>query len=105
MDRSHRRHRNHRTAGLIRIQALHQAGTTITCCLCGQPLDPFQPYNGGRNPAAPSLEHADHLAHGGPILQPNGPDNWAHKLCQDRQGATITNQRRTTRERPNSRNW
>lgn len=106
--RGHRRHRNHRAAGLARIQQLHLAGHTIRCCLCPEPLDPFQPWNGGRNPRAPTLEHATKLSDGGPVFQPNGPDAWAHKLCQDRQGAETRNARRKARAkrtRLNSRSW
>ena len=102
--RGHRRHRAHRAAGLARIQQLHLAGQVITCCLCRQPLDPFQPHNRGRNPLAPTLEHATPLSSGGPLYQPNGPDMFAHKICQDRQGQQIATARRA-RSNINSRRW
>lgn len=102
--RGHRRHRAHRAAGLARIQQLHLAGQVITCCLCAKPLDPFQPYARGRNPLAPTLEHATPLSSGGPLYQPNGPDMWAHRGCQSSQGARLKNARA---QRPafNSRRW
>lgn len=105
--RGHRRHREHRAAGLVRIRQLHQLGQAITCCLCDQPLDPFQPWNGGRNPLAPTLEHDRKLSDGGPLFQPNGPDHWAHKLCQDRQGQAASTARKTRKTTPtnNSRRW
>lgn len=109
--RGHRRHREHRAAGLARIRQLHRSGVEILCRLCGKPLDPFQPYDGGRNPLAPTLEHVEALSEGGAVFQPTGPDRWAHKLCQDRQGAGMTNRRkaakasRTSRPRINSRRW
>lgn len=103
--RGHRRHRDHRAAGLARIQLLHQQGTPIACCLCGKPLDPFQPYNGGRNPKAPTIEHRQALANGGALFQSNGPDSWAHRGCQSRQGAELRNTRRQPAARINSRRW
>ncbi len=102
--RGHRRHREHRAAGLLHIQQLHLADVTITCCLCHQPLDPFQPYQQGRNPLAPTIEHATPLSSGGPVYQDNGPDAWAHRGCQSRQGAQIRNAR-AARPRPQSRRW
>ena len=106
--RSSRRYQQHRAAGLARIQALHRAGQTITCVLCTAPLDPFQPYAGGRNPLAPTLEHTIPLAHGGPLYQP--ADRWAHKGCQSTQGAQIRNARsrpdaQGTTPRIRSRDW
>ncbi len=103
--RGHRRHRDHRAAGLARIQQLHASGQPITCCLCRQPLDPFQPYSGGRNPLAPTLEHGQPLAKGGALFQPNGPDRWAHKGCQSKQGGQLATERRQPRPRINSRRW
>jgi hypothetical protein len=105
--RGHRRHRAHRAAGLARIQQLHLAGVTITCCLCGQPLDPLQPYQGGRNLLAPTIEHAQPMSSGGPLYQSNSPDMWAHRGCQSSQGGRIASDRRSTAAQPqvNSRRW
>lgn len=102
--RGHRRHREHRAAGLARIRQLHLAGVEIICCLCDQPLDPFQPTNAGRNPLAPTLEHATPLSSGGPLYQPNGPDRWAHRGCQSSQGGQISSTRKA-RTSTNSRRW
>jgi hypothetical protein len=103
--RSHRRHREHRAAGLALIRAMHTDGHVIRCRLCGQSLDPYQPYDGGRNPWAPTLEHRQPLSQGGSLFQDNGPDSWAHKLCQSRQGQEM--RRATSRQGPrrNSRRW
>ena len=102
--RGHRRHRAHRAAGLARIQQLHPAGQVITCCLCRQPLDPFQPHNRGRNPLAPTLEHATPLSSGGPLYQDNGPEMWCHRGCNSRQGGQISSTRKA-RTSTNSRRW
>lgn len=105
--RSSRRYREHRQAGLARIRALHDQGRTITCRLCGKPLDPWQQSDRGRNPLAPTLEHSTPLAHGGQLFQSTDPNHWAHKLCQSQQGAQITNARTAARRGPrrNSRQW
>lgn len=102
--RGHRRHRDHRAAGLRRIQQLHLAGVTIRCCLCHEPLNPLEPYNGGRNPLAPTIEHDTPLSSGGGVFQSNDEHHWAHRGCQSRQGAQIRNAR-AARPRPQSRNW
>lgn len=102
--RGHRRHREHRRAGLLRIQQLHLAGHVIRCCLCGRPLNPFEPWRGGRNPLAPTLEHAHKISDGGRVFQGNGPDMFAHKRCQDRQGAQVRNAR-ARRPTDHSREW
>lgn len=83
---------------------MHLAGQIIACCLCGYRLDPFQPYDRGRNPWAPTLEHAQPLSSGGALFQPAGPGNWAHKLCQSKQGAELRNARAARTNNP-SRNW
>lgn len=79
----------------------------IRCCLCGRPLNPFEPYkrrNGRRNPLAPTLEHHQPLSQGGAVFQPAGPDDWAHRRCQDRQGAQLRNARAAHPDN-NSRSW
>lgn len=105
--RTHRRYREHRQRGLAALRALHDAGQPITCRLCGHPLDPWQPTEQGRNPTAPTLEHVAPLAHGGPLFQPTDASMWAHRVCQSRQGAQITNARQASRPGPrrNSRQW
>lgn len=105
--RGHRRYRQARAAAIRRAQERHLAGQPVLCVLCGHPLNPFAPYlapgTQRRNPAAPTIEHRHKLSDGGHVLN-FGPDDLAHRSCNDRQGqATAT--ARKNRPTIHTRNW
>ena len=90
--RSHRRYRQFRAQLLAEAMATVAAGGTITCHLCPNPIDPWQPYAGGRNPAAPTLEHITPLINGGALMA-RANSALAHKGCQSSQGQRLARQR------------
>ena len=90
--RSHRRYRQFRAQIIAQAQADAANGARIACHLCPQPIDPWQPYAAGRNPAAPTIEHITPLIHGGALMDPANIA-LAHKGCQNKQGNEIAHAR------------
>jgi 5-methylcytosine-specific restriction endonuclease McrA len=97
VNRGHRRYREFRLA-VLRDPAEQ------TCALCGWPVDKNQPYDGGRNPWAPTLEHRTPISQGGALLDRENA-TIAHKGCQDRQGQRLATDRRRAGPRRQSRRW
>ena len=103
--RSHRRYKT-ASAAWIRNQ---DPGSP--CCLCGDPVDTSLPRT---VPAGPTVEHRlpvrDILAQADTQQQALdlacNEDLWdlAHRVCQDRQGASVTNGRAAVVYEP-SRDW
>ncbi len=76
------------------------------CGLCGKPVDKTipdrDPATGGQNPGAPTVDHKVPLKDGGAPLQRSNL-RLAHRRCQNQQGATIANRRRSKRRTRRSR--
>lgn len=103
--RSHRRYRDAARAWIQRHQPGHP------CCLCGEPVDTRLP---GATAFGPTVEHRLPIR---TILATSGTfpqalelacdaSLWglAHRRCQDRQGAAVTNSRHRAGYVP-SRDW
>lgn len=98
--RDPRSHRRYRTAAKAHIAA-HPPGTP--CCLCDQPIDTTLP---STHPQGPTIEHhvpvRDILAaardDAEALAMACDTSAWgvAHRRCQDRQGASVTNSRAMT---------
>lgn len=106
--RDPRSHRRYRTAAKAYIAA-HPPGTP--CCLCDEPIDTTLPSTTRRGPTV------EHLVPVREILAAARDDaqalamacdtsSWgiAHRVCQDRQGANVTNDREVVTYTP-SRDW
>lgn len=106
--RDPRSHRRYRTAAKAYIAA-HQPGTP--CCLCDQPIDTRLP---STTALGPTIEHRVPIR----VILNQARDNdqalalacdtstWgiAHRRCQDKQGAQVTNGRDAVTYTP-SRTW
>ena len=97
--RDPRSHRRYRTAAKAHIAANPGA----TCCLCDQPIDTTLP---STTAWGPTIEHlvpirdilatARDDAHALALACDTSTWGIAHRRCQDRQGANVTNERAVT---------
>lgn len=98
--RDPRSHRRYRTTAKAYIAA-HPPGTP--CCLCGEGIDTTLP---STTPLGPTIEHRIPIRDiltaarddAEALAMACDTEAWgiAHRVCQDRQGADVTNGRATT---------